>query len=145
MTVVFDAEPLLAFAFDEPGAETIEEWLDRVYDGDRAGYVATITLAEVRYIAARKASPEQADAHIRRLRELGLTEYEIDDCWQTVAELKRQHALALGDAYAVAAAADLATDREGVTLLVGADDDFDAIEGDNEFEPGIERFRTEAA
>ncbi|MFC7041468.1 hypothetical protein [Halonotius sp. GCM10025705] len=59
--------------------------------------------------------------------------------------MKRQHALALGDAYAVAAAADLATDREGVTLLVGADDDFDAIEGDNEFEPGIERFRTEAA
>jgi len=145
MTVVFDAEPLIAFAFDEPGAEAVEEWLDRVYDGDRAGYVATITLAEVQYIAARKASPEQADAHIRRLRELGLTEYEIDDRWRTVAELKRKHALAVGDAYAVAAAADLATDREGVTLLVGADDDFDAIEGDNEFEPGIERFRTEAA
>ena len=90
MTVVFDAEPLVAFAFDEPGAATVEEWLDRVYDGDRAGYVATITLAEVRYIAARKASPEQADAHIRRLRELGLTEYEIDDCWRTASELKRR-------------------------------------------------------
>ncbi|MFC7041469.1 type II toxin-antitoxin system VapC family toxin [Halonotius sp. GCM10025705] len=59
MTVVFDAEPLIAFAFDEPGAEAVEEWLDRVYDGDRAGYVATITLAEVRYVAARKASPSR--------------------------------------------------------------------------------------
>ena len=143
MTVVFDAEPLVAFAFDEPGAATVEEWLDRVYDGDRAGYVATITLAEVRYIAARKASPEQADAHIRRLRELGLTEYEIDDCWRTASELKRKHALAVGDAYAVAAAVDIDAD-EKVTLLVGADDDFDAVESDPDLQHLIERFRTES-
>ena len=145
MTVVFDAEPLVAFAFDEPGAEAVEEWLDRVYDGDRAGYVATITLADVRYIAARKASPEEADAHIRRLREVGLTEYEIDDCWQTASELKRKYALAVGDAYAVAAAAALDPDRERVTLLVGADDDFDAVENDPDRQQLIERFRTEAA
>jgi len=144
MTVVFDAEPLIAFAFDEPGAATVEEWLDRVYDGDRAGYVATITLAEVRYIAARKASPEQADAHIRRLREVGLTEYEIDDCWRTASELKRKHALAVGDAYAVAAAVDLDGDCERVTLLVGADDDFGDLEATDDFQHLIERFRTEA-
>ena len=144
MTVVFDAEPLVAFAFDEPGAATVEEWLDRVYDGDRAGYVATVTLAEVRYVAARKASPEQADAHIRRLRELGLSEYEVDGLWRTAAELKRRHALAVGDAYAVAAAADLDAD-EDVTLLVGADDDFDAVENDPDRQHLIERFRTDAA
>ena len=144
MTVVFDAEPLVAFAFDEPGAETVEAWLDRVYDGDRAGYVATVTLAEVRYVAARKASPEQADAHIRRLRELGLSEYEIDGLWRTAAELKRRHALAVGDAYAVAAAVDLDAD-EDVTLLVGADDDFDAVENDPDRQHLIERFRTDAA
>ena len=145
MTVVFDAEPLLAFAFDEPGAEAVEEWLDRVYDGDRAGYVATITLADVRYIAARKASPEEADTHIRRLRELCLTECEIDDCWQTASELKRKYALAVGDAYAVAAAVDVDADRERVTLLVGADDDFDAVENDPDRQQLVERFRTEAA
>ena len=144
MTVVFDAEPLVAFAFDEPGAETVEDWLDRVYDGDRAGYVATVTLAEVRYVAARKASPEQADAHIRRLRELGLSEYEIDGLWRTAAELKRRHALAVVDAYAVAAAVDLDAD-EDVTLLVGADDDFDAVENDPDRQHLIERFRTDAA
>ena len=144
MTVVFDAEPLVAFAFDEPGAETVEDWLDRVYDGDRAGYVATVTLAEVRYVAARKASPEQADAHIRRLRELGLSEYEVDGLWRPAAELKRRHALAVGDAYAVAAAADLDAD-EDVTLLVGADDDFDAVENDPDRQHLIERFRTDAA
>ena len=144
MTVVFDAEPLVAFAFDEPGAETVEDWLDRVYDGDRAGYVATVTLAEVRYVAARKATVEQADAHIRRLRELGLSEYEVDGLWRTAAELKRRHALAVGDAYAVAAAVDLDAD-EDVTLLVGADDDFDAVENDPDRQHLIERFRTDAA
>jgi ribonuclease VapC len=144
MMVVFDAEPLVAFAFDEPGAETVEDWLDRVYDGDRAGYVATVTLAEVRYVAARKATVEQADAHIRRLQELGLSEYEVDGLWRTAAELKRRHALAVGDAYAVAAAADLDAD-EDVTLLVGADDDFDAVENDPDRQHLIERFRTDAA
>jgi predicted nucleic acid-binding protein len=75
---------------------------------------------------------------------VGLTEYEIDDCWRTASELKRKHALAVGDAYAVAAAVDLDSDKE-VTLLVGADDDFDALEDDSKFEPSIERFRTEPA
>jgi len=78
MTVVFDAEPLLAFAFDEPGAGEVERWLDHVYDGELDGYVSTINLAEFRYIAVRKASPEQADAHINDLRDMGVTEYNID-------------------------------------------------------------------
>ncbi|TQQ83712.1 type II toxin-antitoxin system VapC family toxin [Halonotius terrestris] len=145
MTVVFDAEPLLAFAFDEPGAEAVEDWLDRVYDGDRAGYVSTVNLAEFRYIAARKASPEQADAHISRLRELGVSEYAADDLWQAASELKVEYNPSLGDAYAVATAAELDADTDGVTLLVGADDDYDAFEAAADFEHLIERFRTEPA
>jgi PIN domain. len=145
MTVVFDAEPVLAFAFDEPGAETVEDWLDRVYDGDRAGYIGTITLAEVQYVAARKASAEQADAHIRRLRELGVQPYDIDGCWRTASELKADYTLSLGDAYAVATAAALGDEGERVTLLVGADDDYDAFEAADDFQHRIERFRTEAA
>ena len=144
MTVVFDAEPLIAFAFDEPGAETVEDWLDRVYDGDRAGYISTINLAEFRYVAARKTSPEQADAHIRHLREMGLTEYDIDDRWQTVSTLKIDHTISIGDAYALATAAELDADSEAVTLLVGADDDYDTFETDSDFQHLIERFRTES-
>jgi len=144
MTVVFDAEPLVAFAFDEPGADIVEEWLTSVYDGD-PGYVSTITLAEVRYIAARNAAAEAADAHISRLREMGLTEYAVDDLWQAASTLKLDHAPSVGDAYAAAAAADLATEGEEVTLLVGADADWEAFEDDPDFAPQIERFRTEAA
>jgi predicted nucleic acid-binding protein len=146
MTVVFDAEPLLAFSFDEPGAGTVEHWLNRVYDGELDGYVSTINLAEFRYVAIRKASPERADAHIDDLRDMGVTEYKIDDLWEDASDLNATHSPSLGDAYAVATANDLDTDDEqDVTLLVGPDDDFDVFEGDEEFAHLIERFRDEPA
>lgn len=50
MTVVFDAEALIAFSFDEPGAGEIELWFDRVYDGHLDRYISTINLAEFRSI-----------------------------------------------------------------------------------------------
>ena len=142
MTVIFDAEPLLAFSFDEPGAESVERWLDRIYDGETDGYISTINLAEVRYIAARKTTPDRADAHIEQLRDMGVTEYPIDDLWRSAADLKVAYSPAIGDAYAVAAALSLdADDDRTVTLLVGGDDDYEVFERDPAFSHLIERFR----
>jgi predicted nucleic acid-binding protein len=112
MTVIFDAEPLLAFAFDEQGAGTVEHWLDRVYDGDIDGYMPTITLTEFRYVAARNASLEAADTHIDNLRRMGMTEYHIDELWDVASELKARYSPALGDAYALAAAKQLDSDTD---------------------------------
>lgn len=75
MTVVFDAEALLAFRSDRPGASEVERWPERVSSGDLDGYIATINLTEFRYIATRRSSVEQADAHIDALRDMGPTEY----------------------------------------------------------------------
>jgi ribonuclease VapC len=144
VTVVFDAEPLLAFAFDEPGAGAVQGWLDQVYDGELDGYAATINLAEFRYVAARKTSAERADSHLDTLRDMGVTEYGVDDLWRVAANLKTTHSLPLGDAYAVAVAADLDTERD-VTLLVGADDDYDALENHERYRGLVERFRDEPA
>jgi len=142
MTVVFDAEALLAFAFDEPGSGTVERWLDRVYDGERDGYVPTINLAEFRYIATRKTTSESADAHIDDLRDMGVAKYDIDDLWEVASDLKATYNPSLADAYAVAAALDLDTnDERPVTLLVGADDDYDVFEENEEYKHLIERFR----
>lgn len=142
MTVVFDAEPLVAFAFDEPGATTVEQRLDGVYDGECDGYVSTINLAEFRYIATRRASKEQADSYITDLRDMGLSEYPIDKLWKPASSLKATYNTSIADAYAVAAANDLDTDSERVvTLLVGGDDDYDVFETEAAFEHLIERFR----
>lgn len=144
MTVVFDAEALLAFSFDEPGADVVERWLNLVYDGERDGYVSTINLAEFRYIAARKASVEKADSHIDDLRDMGVTEYNIDSLWEDASDLKATYSPAIGDAYAIAVANDLDSDTEReVILLVGADDDYDIFEDTDEFAHLIERFRDE--
>ena len=145
MTVVFDAEPLLAFAFDEPGARDVEGYLDRVYDNEVDGRITTVNLAEFRYVAVRKTSAVAADAHIEDLREIGVTEYGVDDLWSAVSDLKTAYNPALGDAYAVAAATEIAADGTDTTLLVGADDDYDVFEQEDEFEGLIERFRTEPA
>lgn len=145
MTVVFDAEPLLAFSFDEQGAGEVERWLARVYDGERDGYVATINLAEFRYIATREASVEQADAFIDDLRDMGVTEYGIDDLWVLTSGLKAVYSPSIGDAYAVAAAKDLDTDDDkNVTLLVGGDDDYDVFEETEGYTHLIERFRDQS-
>ena len=145
MKVVFDAEALIAFAFDEPGAGDVEEFLDDVYDGEIDGYVTTINLAEFRYIAARLISPKRADAHIEDLKEMGVTEYEIDDLWELVSDLKATYSPSLGDAYAVAAAKKEDNNGNDVTLLVGADDDYDDFEEEERFKHLIERFRDEPA
>ena len=144
MTVVFDTEPLIAFAFDEPGANAVERVLDDVYDGDIDGYVTTVNLAEFRYIATRKTSAEKADAHIDDLKAMGVTEYGIDDLWETASTVKARDGPALGEAYAVAAARE-EDDGSSVTLLVGADDDYDAFEDDEAFARLIERVRDDPA
>lgn len=142
MTVVFDAEALLAFSFDEQGAGEVEDWLDRVYDGEVDGYVSSINLAEFRYIATRKATVEQADAHIDDLRDMGVTEYNIDGLWKAASDLKAAYTPSIGDAYAVAAAKDLDNDDDrDVTLLVGADDDYDVFENEEGYKHLIQRFR----
>ena len=145
MTAVFDAEPLLAFSFDEPGAVEVERWLDQVYDGDIDGYVTTINLAEFRYIAIRKTSVEVADAHINDLLEMGVNTYDIDTLWENAADLKATFDPSLADAYALTAAKELDNDGQDTTLLVGADDDYDVFEDDDEYSHLIERFRDDAA
>ena len=145
MRVVFDAEPLIAFAFDEPGAGAVETLLDDVYDGEIAGYVTTINLAELRYVATRRTSRETADAHIDDLKRMGVAEYGIDDLWASASSLKARYSPSLGDAYAVAAAKAEDDDGRDVTLLVGADDDYDVFEAEAEFTHLIERFRNDHA
>ncbi|RAW44134.1 hypothetical protein DQW50_15930 [Halorubrum sp. 48-1-W] len=141
MKVLFDAEALVAFAFDEPGADAVEDVLDDVYNGDVNGYVTTVNLAEFRYVAARLRSAERADAHIAHLERMGVVTYGIDDVWKRASDLKTEYTLSLGDAYALAAAKEEDAGKSEVVLLVGADDDYDELEDTEEFGHLIERFR----
>jgi len=132
--VVFDAEPLVAHADDEPGSEVVEEYLDAVAADDTTGYVSYVTLTEIRYILSQKYDRGTADEYIDWFTDLGIESVGIDDIWQETADHVLSSNPALGDAFALATA-----DQRDATLLVGADDDYDAVD-----DVSIARFRNEA-
>ena len=134
-TLVFDAEPLIAYLDDEPGSDVVEGWIDRVASGDVDGYINPVTKTEVLYVGTRVGfDADDVRASLARLEELGVTVHDPRTCWEMAAILKEAHNMALGDAYALATAESV-----GGTLLVGADADFDDVEA------AVERFRNEPA
>ncbi|WP_135853686.1 PIN domain-containing protein [Halorussus salinus] len=133
-TVVFDAEPLVAYFCDESGSDTVERYVEAV-EGAADGYISAVTLAEVHYVVRAIDGEERADAVVDVLSESGIRRVDTETTWPTAADLKFRHAPALGDAFALATAAHV----DG-TLLVGADDDYDDVT-----DVDVRRFRTQPA
>lgn len=129
--VVFDTEPLVAYADDEPGSAEVTDCLDAVAHGDAAGSVNLVNATEVRYILGRKYDRAVADTFLDWLWNIGIGRIEAEAVWERAADFVVDHDPALGDAYALGTAA--ATDA---TLLIGGDSDYDGIT-----EVKIERFR----
>jgi predicted nucleic acid-binding protein len=133
--VVFDAEPLIAHADDEPGSDVVEKYLDAVAVGDTAGYVSCVNLAEIRYTLARKYDRTTADDYLDWLDDLGIETMDVAAIWIEASEFILKYNPALGDSFALATAEDV-----GATLLVGGDDDYDDVS-----DVPIERFRDGSA
>lgn len=141
MTLVFDTEPLVAFAFDERGADVVEDRLSRVHRRQDDGYTTTLNAAEFWYVASRKSTVSAAERHLESLMQTGLQLFDIDQLWSQVAMIKFEYNPALGDAYALAAAQRLENESNETTLLVGGDDCYDEIERSDQYGHLIERFR----
>jgi predicted nucleic acid-binding protein len=133
-TIVFDAEPLVAYFCDEPGSDTVERYLEAV-TGAADGYISAVTLAEVHYIVRAIDGERRADTVLDIIDETGITRVVSQKTWRTAADVKFEHTVALGDAFALATARAV----DG-TLLVGADGDYRGLD-----EHAIVRFRTDPA
>lgn len=140
-TYVIDTEPLIAFLYEEPGYEVVEDVLTRIEAGDVDGAIAEVIASELLYKIARlegedgtatPASLQAAERDVRVLERRGLAIERAP--WRLAGEIKADGGLSLADAYAVA----LAVERDA-TLLVGADEDFDGLPVDIE----IQRIRDE--
>ncbi len=116
-SVVFDAEPLIGHADDEPGSDVVAEYLDAVAVEDTAGYASCVTLVEIRYTIARKYDRTTADKYLDWLIDLGIETVEIGDSWQEASAYILQYNPALGDSFALATAEEVEA-----TLLIGGDD-----------------------
>ena len=128
--VVFDAEPLIAYYWEEPGSDAVETMINRVENGELTGSINTVTCTEVRYVCGRD-DPQTANAYATRLRDW-CDVVPAERVWQSAADYKRDYTIALGDAFTVATAA-----AKEATAYTGADDDFDDIDVD------VKRFRKE--
>lgn len=135
-TYVIDTEPLIAFLYEEPGYEAVDDVLTRIEAGDVDGSIAEVIASELLYKVARiegedgtatPASLQTAERDIRVLERRGLAIERGP--WRLAGEIKADGGLSLADAYAVA----LAVEQEA-TLLVGADEDFDALPVEVEIE-----------
>ncbi len=124
MSVVFDTEALLIFYLDEPGAEKVQEILEKTQKGESAGFLNIVNLAEFSYILQRR-DPELAKEKERNLRAFGLEIVPVLDngLWRVAANIKSQHQLSLADSFAAATAkikrARLATGRDEEYKSVG--------------------------
>jgi predicted nucleic acid-binding protein len=121
--VVFDAEPLIAHADDDPGAGTTAARLDAVAANDVDGRLTRVNATEIRYVLAGKYDVERADRYLQWLSDVGITPVGAEELWTTAADWILAEDPSLADAYALAAA-----EVTGGTLLVGADDDFESID-----------------
>jgi predicted nucleic acid-binding protein len=133
-TIVFDAEPLIAYFCNEPGSDTVETYVDAV-EGAADGYISATNLAEIHYIVRAIDGEERADAVVDVLEESGIRRIDTEQTWAPAARFKFRYSPALGDAFALGTAAHV----DGV-LLVGTDDDYDDVT-----DVPIARFRTEPA
>ncbi|WP_135853359.1 PIN domain-containing protein [Halorussus salinus] len=141
---VFDAEPLIAYLYDEPGSGRVEDVLGDVYDEDAEAVLSEVTATEIAYKTAwihAEDRPTDSDLELGRRQVRNFVDGGVElvaptESWETAAAVKMHGGVALGDAFAVA----LAAEREA-TLLVGADDDFEDVG----VAVKIERIRTEPA
>lgn len=128
--IAVDAEPLIAYYWDELGAADVEAVINDVESGNIRGWINTVTCTEVRYVCGRD-DPERSRQYVSRIRDwFGVVTAE--DVWEKAATYKQAHPIALGDAFTIATAVE-----KDAVVYCGADDDFDHID------VHIRRFREE--
>ena len=143
---VFDTEPLIAYFYDEHGAEAVADRLQRIERDAASGAISHATATEVVYKIARLETGDPnhsvpgenefatGEEDLRVLRAFGVT--VGNPTWERVARIKGGGGISLGDSYAAALAIE-----EDATLVVGADPEFDNLPADVE----VQHIRDEPA
>lgn len=110
MSVCLDAFALLSWLQDEPGADQVEEFLERaITQKEFRCWISWINLGEVYYRLSRARGMDEADAFWRDVRRsipitpVGVTARRVLEA----ARLKARYAIALADAFAVQLAREM--------------------------------------
>lgn len=104
-TYVLDSFALLAYFGEEPGAEAVEQLLQRAQDQAVKLFLSLINLGEVYYITQRERGRDKAVETLVLLDQLPIQQ-ELGDraLVLSAASIKANHAISYADAFAVALA-----------------------------------------
>lgn len=102
---ILDSFALLAFLQDEPGAQTVEDFILQAQDGKINLAMCVVNLGEIWYSISRKSSAETADHYIEQIQGLPIEIINAD--WKLTrlaAAYKVNRNVSYADCYVVALA-----------------------------------------
>ena len=100
---VFDSYALLAFIFDEPGADQVADTFKLALQDKKRIFMCTVNWSETMYITIRAKSKNAWKSTQSHLRDLPIQLVEADIALSEVAaEFKASCEMSLADAYAAA-------------------------------------------
>ena len=119
---VLDTSALLTLIEDEPGADLVQDILQRSREGKVVVLVSFMSFMEVYYITLQERDTGEARARVDLMTSLPVLRIEsTDSLGQIAGELKAKQRLSVADAWIAA----LARDRNAV--LIHKDPDFEEI------------------
>jgi PIN domain nuclease of toxin-antitoxin system len=122
--ICLDACALLAFFKDEPGAEIVEDIIEKANKGKCSLYLHKVNFLEVYYKIKQKNSADAEDAYTEIINYPIFIVQDIDDAlFMEAARLKVSYKISLADSFALG----LASTR-GMTLMTCDHHEFDNVE-----------------
>jgi len=121
---IFDSWAILAYAYNEPAADDVENLLVESTRLQNA-WISSINLGEVWYSLARRKSRDIAQQQLAILAQIGLERVDVD--WPMVlqaADYKSRHKISYADAFAAALA------KQRNAELVTGDQEFRPLESE---------------
>ena len=121
---VFDSWAILAYAYNEPAADDVENLLVESTRLQNA-WMSSINLGEVWYSLARRKSRDIAEQQLAILAQIGIERVDVD--WPMVlqaADYKSRHKISYADAFAAALA------KQRNAELVTGDREFRALDSE---------------
>ncbi|MGI9952153.1 type II toxin-antitoxin system VapC family toxin [Moorellaceae bacterium AZ2] len=105
MKYVLDTSALLAYYQDEPGADMVEQLLNKAEAGEVEIYLSFMSIFEVAYVATAREGIEEAVKLVIQVRELPLKEVWPDEelMWEA-AKIKAMGGLSVADSFITAVA-----------------------------------------
>jgi len=102
---ILDSYAMIAYLEDEAGAAKVERFLDKAEKGKLSILMSIVNWGEVYYSIYRSKGEEKAESAIIIMEQLAIKITDVDrDIMYSVAKIKANHAIALGDCFAAAEA-----------------------------------------